>query len=416
MADDEVIITGRRGSGGPLNLGGSIGPFGAEEAQLLADYFAEQLRREQETPQVVVQAPKPKPPSPPPPSGSAAPTLPPPSIFVPEPIPEVTVVGTPPKPPPPPPPPKNDTLTACAGGTCVIMPLLPAVSPFGALPKPRPKPTRRAPARRTKPAPRPSRSPRPRSPTPRIRIPVPGLRFFVGRMLGVAALVPIYLETLRRISDNATDNMFERIYGGPSRDDRENEPIGPVAVTVPRIARPISPPEFLPVVTVTAPRPSPRPIPSPLPNPVFAPVAPPLFSGLPVPRFESVPRPAPRPQPTPRPVSPGVNPNVMPSPLQLPSPLTQPIPTPRPSPAPARPTAPPRTPTSPTSPLTPIKGSVLPFPGLPPTPKPELDKDPCRRPKKESKPRKDRTECKQGTYRQLKKGIVYTPRRKIPCR
>lgn len=58
---------------------------------------------------------------------------------------------------------------------------------------------------------------------------------------------------------------------------------------------------------------------------------------------------------------------------------------------------------------------LQPGPSTMPVPQPALNRCcPCKQP--ERKKREPRTKCRQGTYTQTSKGIIYTPRRQVPCR
>jgi hypothetical protein len=175
--------------------------------------------------------------------------------------------------------------------------------------------------------------------------------------------------------------------------------------------------------------------------------------------FESAPQRNPKRQPAPRPV-PGL-PQTEPffDPYQAPgegpgpslSPRTQPLPSPLPDPStgpnpsgfadpfvfplnPPRivPLGPNAVPLGPSSFLDPHDPSVGPGPGFNPSPGPNLDpfeepfspkpppatdqcacdKEPKKKKKKKSEPR---TVCYSGTYRQLKKGIIYNRGKEVPC-
>lgn len=275
-------------------------------------------------------------------------------------------------------------------------------------PKPKPRP-RRAP--KPKPKPRPRRRPLPRK-FPRIPIAVPGaLRFALGRLAGLLGLVPAYMGVLKAVDTAAQDNWTNLLFGALDDDRNRDQLFGPgSARSTASVERPAPDLQPLESVTVTGGRLGTQPVsrPARTPSPVRA-LEP---SELPYPHLgpQTVPRPVPRPSPAPQPALQPLG-----SPVNAPSlqPLTfaPPAPAPRTNPRrKPRPSAPPRP-----SPLTPFKPGVLSLPAPQPVPKPNLDKCKCPGESKPKKKRQDRTECKTGTYRQLAKGIVYTPKRTVPC-
>jgi hypothetical protein len=330
------------------------------------------------------------------PPASPEPTLPDIEPYVPEAqpiIPEVYVGGT-----------RGGTVESPPNYNVGAFPFL------DALPKRAPK--RRTRPRRTTPKPKPSRRRRPATTPPRVPIPTPALQFSLTRLLGVAALVPTYLSVLKLADDAATRKSFERIYGVPF-DERDQPPRDEPA---PDVVGSVEPELAMPTVTITAPRPglpetvAPVRAPAPLPAPTLLPIG---IGWMPSPStLEPFPRPrgGPRSRPTTSPYHVSF-PNAPPLPLPGPGPVS--MLRPGSNPFPGQPGVPTYTPPRPTPPLTGPNGVVVPLPFPLPVPKPALDRD-CPKPQKR-KPPQDRATCKQGTYRQLKRGILYTPRRSIPC-
>lgn len=194
----------------------------------------------------------------------------------------------------------------------------------------------------------------------------------------------------------------------------------------------------LPEVTVTATRPvtggltvrdpffEPVGLPSRLPSVVPRPI--PFADPLTLPFPDPIPLPQPQPQPLPL-SNPLASPVADPQPLRPLDPLRTPTPTPVAfplpfaTPAPARPVQPSlpqpfRTPLSlPTPTITPTSFAMPQPLGAPPGSR----ADPCKcvkskDPDKKRKKPKPREVCRQGTYTQRSKGIIYTPRRIVPCR
>lgn len=145
------------------------------------------------------------------------------------------------------------------------------------------------------------------------------------------------------------------------------------------------------------PEPAPEPQARPGPTPAPWPFADPLSQPFPTPRAE--PQPQPRPQPLPEPFAPA-----------LPEPWAPPF-TP-----PAPPTARPVPPiTTFADPLGRPTADPDPFTNPKPAPKePEDETCVCEK-RKPPQPKPPRAECREGTYRQLAKGIVYRPLRIVPC-
>lgn len=354
-----------------------------------------------------------------PPPGEPAPPPPAPPKAPEEPIPEVVVVTPRPQPPaaPTPPPP---VLAAPIG--------VEWYGPQGATriqPRPRPKPRPRP--RRTKPATKPSRRTRPstRPSGPRIRIPLPSLlRGLLGRLAGVASFVPLYLTGLAAVSDNASRQMYERLYGVPlDDDDRERS----------RDARPDSPRDSgaaeradfegvfadpLAEILVTGTRPRPVATAEPVLWPIDAYGASPGLFESPVdaPAARPVPRrnPVNAPLYYPEPFAPGV-----PSPGIVPAPAPFPIASPAPAPKPYAPPVPrPELAPSPgLQPWTPPLNELQPQP----QPQPSTASDPCNcgdkkdSKKKKKKPR-DRAVCYRGTYVEKARGLSKRRRERIDCR
>jgi hypothetical protein len=201
----------------------------------------------------------------------------------------------------------------------------------------------------------------------------------------------------------------------------------------PRVRPPVETPDLEPFIVDPAWRViHPYPIPAPFPT---GPVVRPRRGPLQRPRIAPRPSPVPTPGPSPGPSSrPGHRPTPRPSPFRLPRvapyllPFAYPLLFPTgpqvfpdfglPQPTPRPPGSPPRgapKPIPPTSPLTPFQpgplelGQPQPF---------RLGNDPCQctdtKPKR--KPRKPRSECREGTYRETARGTLKRPQRKIPCR
>lgn len=340
------------------------------------------------------------------PEESTVPTL----VLPPPPEEPTTVVVQAPLPPP---------LPAIAVGPAAPQEAdLPFVVVSAAKPKPAPKPPRPRP-RRSKPAPKPSRRTRP-LPTrrgPRIPIEVPALvRFSLGRLAGVLALVPALFEALKNLDQDSQDKMYERLFGKRNDDrDRQRDPLADAA----RGRQPVEQLEPLPVVTVAADRPietvvvtgrAPSLLPAPSPVPIYS-VSPGLAGDLsPFPTPESVPDRAPRPSPSPRP-EPVNAPNLQPLPFAPPE--AAPV-----SPAVPRPFTPGTTPGLPASPLAPapLIGNVIPFPEALPVPKPQLDKCRCNEKKKKKKKPEDRTECWGGTFTEKPRGLYKLKKYRVDCK
>lgn len=291
-------------------------------------------------------------------------------------------------------------------------------------PKPRPRP------RRSKPAPKPSRRARPgstpRPSTPRIRIPVPSwLRAAGGRLLGVASLTPAYLALLAAVSDKATRQMYERMYGVPYDDrDDDNSGRGDAFTSAPRDRgdfgelSPFPDEQPLPEVRVTGRAPSRVPIAEPLlipiedlgvgfdPRPITAPEEAPERS--PTPRRVNEPAPRPRPSPTPGLApSPAVEP--APAPAPEPSPVTSPVPRPDLMPEPGifpSPFAPPS-----------LMPRPLELPQPQPTPQEATDCD-CGDGKKGKKRKKKqpRTECWKGEFTEKATSLRKLKKLRVDCK
>lgn len=291
---------------------------------------------------------------------------------------------------------------------------LPFVTVSAPRPKPAPKPKPRP--RRSKPAPKPSRRtrPLPRRPGPRIPIEVPALvRFGLGRLAGVLALVPALFEGLKALDRDSQDKINARLFGTPGDDrERSRDPLADAA----RLRKPAVLDEQLPTIVVAAQRPletvtvtgrAPARLPAPAPLP-FNLVSPRLDYGFePLPAAQNRPSPAPRPAPEP------VNaPNLFPSPLASPSPAPAPMPTPRPTPGGPRPGIP----ASPSLPPS-IVGNVVPLPAAQPVPQPALDKCNCdsKQKKKPKKKQNGRTVCYGGTYVEKSKSLSKSPKRRVDC-
>jgi len=386
---EEVVVTARRGSGGSANFYGGFGGT-ALDASILAQYFAAEALQSSQLAEVVVRAPKPAPAPPPPP------TLRPPSAPV---MPSLPSAG--------------ETLAEI-----VIS---------GARPKPRtPPPKRTAPRRSPPPKTRPGRRRPTTRPSPgRIPIPTPIPEVVVrgtraaSRRFPILALVGPLIGALAAVDRYGTQNMFDRMYGGPN-DDEDRDPGQPPAERrdpTPVPEGDVSAGSPMPVITVTGSRPF-LGVPTVRPGGASAPLGSPslLPISLVEPRIPISPRPEqaarPRPQPTP-------SPRIVSDPLTLspPVPALQPLPAPR-FPGPEAAPRPPKAPIRPVlpTPLTPIQGLVVPSPKPSPVPVLDLDKCNCaKKPEKNRKKRKPRTECKQGTYRQTAMGITYKPRRTVPC-
>lgn len=214
------------------------------------------------------------------------------------------------------------------------------------------------------------------------------------------------------------------------------EPIPRGPTKRPRVKPPVETPDLFPIeidpawrvirpypVPVFRPDPVTLPRRGPLSRPRVRPHSVPLPHGWPSPTPVPAPTTRPSPAPTPRPAPwhlPKVLPYLLPYafPLLFPSgPIVGPgFDVPPATPKPLRPTPEaPKPQPLPTSPLTPFQpgplelGQPMPF---------RLGNDPCQctdtKPKR--KPRKQRTECRTGTYTETRRGTIKHPKRKVPCR
>lgn len=273
----------------------------------------------------------------------------------------------------------------------------------GAQPAPKLPPQKRPrPPRRTRPPPKRRRPDDPRRRTP-ARVPgkepwwwpklpkMPWWRSPLTAAAGVTATIMGGMENA--IQDRVARAAAETGATPPGTTDLrvpiQLAPIDPFAEPVGRVST-VQP---LAEITVTGQR-SPAlqlaPLPLTLPMPL---------SGV---SLRPTPRPAPRAQPAPLPA-----PRIQPLPQPQPQPRLQPLP--RPDLGPLRF----GTPLGPANrPLTDVGTVTLPF--AQPVPKEELDRCNCP-PKKKRKQSKERTECWQGTYRELRRGLIKRRRVRIPC-
>lgn len=302
------------------------------------------------------------------------------------------------------------SLAGGAGAAVIAAAPAPAPTPAPA-PKPAPRP------RRTRPKTIPSRRPRPRTPAkPRIRIPVPEItvvaRRLASRALGALALLPAYLSTLAALDRIGQTHWNQRLAVLPTEEEERDVIRESAQRRAARDARASREPVPIgePTVVVVGHRPALAPTARAAPA-VLHPVAlAPESLGQPGLDYGLQPSPSPAtPAPTRKPVSaplpsPGLEPYAQPLATPMPMPQLQPQPQAR-APAPARP-----------APLTPIKGTVVPLPGLGPIPLEELAKcPPCPGKPKPRKKREPRKVCRKGTYVEHAVGITKTPKETIPC-
>lgn len=344
----------------------------------------------------------------PPPSQPPPPETPPvaPPIAPQGPIDEVVVTGSPPPP---------STMLPVSTSYSPLFGVVEGVTVLAPRPAPRPRPRPR-PRRAPKKAP-PKRRPdtRPKR-GPRI---VPQIVRFAKQLLRLGRVVAGVGGVLIPTDLNDGEGEFLDDYYGPvlipPPDDDGNRATQPQSPPNPgRLPEPSG--HAIPGITVTRPRIVEGSRPFVAPFDLAYPFALPNIG----PQSYGTPGQAGRPYSPPerRPVN---EPQLFPTPG--PSPVEVPAPSPRPNPQTNPRTAnPPRTPGAPlpfyTTPLIPGPGSLQ-LPIAQPVPQPEPNKDCCPCPgnkKKKKKKKNPRTECREGTYRQLSKGIVYNPKRKIPCR
>lgn len=352
------------------------------------------------------EAPDPSPATPEPPAAS------------PEPIDEVVVSARPPPSIPLPP-----IVSVAPLGTLAQQQLT-----SGARPAPRTKPRPRPIPRRSKPAPKPSRRPRPTTRPaprgPRIRIPVaPIARALLGRVAGVAALVPTLFAALTKLDQFGTEGWYERIYGVPL-DDRDNQrsrntrpnPDGGGATSAWSPVGPAFSEDPVGEVVVSGRAPARVPVNAVMPAPVAIPRVGPVPFEIALP--EAVPSAPPA-------VKPGVvsEPSLVPKPIPqpignpqlVPAPEAQPSPSPAPRPRPSTPRPLPNL----DIPIVNVQPSLMPQPAAQPEPSARADPCNCPKPKKDKKPkkkRKDREKCFRGSYTEFSKGLVKRRREEVDCK
>lgn len=290
---------------------------------------------------------------------------------------------------------------------------------FGAQPAPRPSPRRAPPRRRAKPA-RPA--PRRRRPAPRRDVPIrpvkPSvLKRLASALLRVGRAANVVLGVLWPEDLGGGEREFlDAYYGGfyDSEDDSSTR-----TTNIGRLPDLNTPVQELTVIRTRIPEEGPRSSRPPVSPFVSPPLGQPWSPVSWVPEIAAPFVPGSRPQPEPQPESgpapsPVRGPLVEPLPFAPGLPVTAPIPRPIEVPR----TSPTRSPAPrPINP--PLTAPIIPLAGLSPRPEAAPQQDPrCKCPptkKKKQKKRDPRTECRSGTYRQLARGIVYQPKRKIPC-
>lgn len=250
----------------------------------------------------------------------------------------------------------------------------------------------------------------------------------------IPEVIPVVVPAVREIIRRAIPIIIPMLPDFFPQPAPEPIPRGPTKR--PRVRPPVETPDLFPIEIDPAWRiihPYPIPAPFPQPTPVEQPRRGPQTRPTPGPRPFPPPRPAPAPRPTGRP---GPLPTPRRSPFRLPKALpyllpfaypllfptgpqvfpfqlAPPIPQPTPQPKPPRPGPGPGPPFP--GPLTPIQPLPVPFTS-PLGFRNPADKCVCTETKPERKPRKPRTECREGTYRETARGTFKNPRRKIPCR
>jgi hypothetical protein len=299
----------------------------------------------------------------------------------------------------------------------------------------------------------------------------PVIRFPDPRGGGTMSL-PVILGggIIRTAGRRITDAVLRRILFGKPRPLPKPRPVRRPRRRPAKPARPAPRPRRPTRRTSPDVQPSPRPVPAPVPvlPPAPRPAAPPAQPGVPKapqpapPVTRPAPRPAPAPSPAPAPGSPGEPGRTAPAPSSRPAPAPAPAPSSRPAPAPApapssRPTtwpsAVPGTRTAPwpsvfpvgrplgrplpgarpmplspgTGPLSPVGPGGAPLTPLQPQgvgsiqPIPEPGLDRCAQAARDQQrrrkgKRRQRDECRAGTYIETRRGLVKKPLRKIPCR
>jgi hypothetical protein len=272
--------------------------------------------------------------------------------------------------------------------------------------------------------------PRPSLRNPQLdKINPPPSRAFVGPIVPILepVVAPVAREILRRVIPIIVP-LLPDFFPQPAP-----EPIPRGPTKRPRVRPPVETPDLFPIEIDPAWRII-RPYPIPAPTlPVELPRRGPLTRPRIAPRPSAPPRPAPAtrpvgiPSPSPTPTrSPFRLPKALPyllpfaypllfptGPQVFPFQLAPPIPQPTPQPKPPRPgpgTGPPLP-----GPLTPIQPLPVPFTS-PLGFRTPADRCVCTDTKPKRKPRKRRTECREGTYRETARGTLKRPQRKIPCR
>lgn len=264
--------------------------------------------------------------------------------------------------------------------------------------------------------------PRPRPGDPAVPRPSPLVRGVVSAARSLGSLAALIL-TPGPTGPSGTGELYRGPYGpfaDPEQwtDSDRGRPESPRIGTRRSPRSPGAPGRSVEDTPRRSPSPSPTPGPSDLPSgldriavpdlgtvPKPGPVAEPGRRGAPAPvaapfdvdfRF-TVGRPAPRP---------GLRP--LNDPLELPWSVAAPLPAPSPRPSPEPlPIAPPG--------AGPVPDPFAPgAPVLTAAPQPNPDRCNCPKPKPR-KPRKPRSECKRGTYKQTARGIIYNPKETVPC-
>lgn len=250
----------------------------------------------------------------------------------------------------------------------------------------------------------------------------------------IPEVVPVIVPAVREIIRRAIPIIVPMLPDFFPEPAPEPIPRGPTKR--PRVRPPVETPELFPIEIDPAWRViHPYPIPAPFPQPT--PVEQPRRGPQTRPRIAPRPSPPPRPAPSTRPVGiPSPAPTPRRSPFRLPKalpyllPFAYPLlfptgpqvfpfqlapPIPQPTPRPKPPRVSPGQPGGFPDPLTPIQPIPVPFTS-PLGFRNPADKCVCTETKPERKPRKPRTECREGTYRETSRGTFKNPRRKIPCR